>query len=106
VSDRREFLKDALKSAAAFAVVGAIPVFVSQDPYDNFLRSLGEHVKRIVKREGRPLARIQIEAPHYLHVKIDVANETTMAEECPDGFRFVKLWLEGEETPHTWNEPL
>jgi hypothetical protein len=103
--DRREFLKDALKSAATLAVAGAIPVLVSQDPYDDFLRRVGEHVKRIVRREGRGFSRIQIEAPHYLHVHIDVANERTTVEETPEGFRFVKLWLEGDPSPHTWNEP-
>jgi hypothetical protein len=102
---RRQFLLDVAKSAAAFAVVGAIPVLVAQDPYDDFLRRVGEHVKKIVRREGRGFSRIQIEAPRYLHVKIDVAKETTTVEETPDGFRFVMLWLDGDRTPHTWNEP-
>jgi hypothetical protein len=43
--------------------------------------------------------------PRYLHVHIDLANERTTVEETPEGFRFVKLWLEGDRTPHTWNEP-
>ena len=107
MSNRREFLKDALKSAATFAVAGAIPVLVSQtDAYDDFLRNVGEHVKKIVRREGRGFARIQIEPPHYLHVHIDVVNERTTVEETPEGFRFVKLWLEGDTAPYTWNEPL
>jgi hypothetical protein len=105
VSDRREFLKDALKSAATFAVAGAIRILSQSDAYDDFLRRVRNHVIKIVRREGRGFARIQIEAPHYLHVHIDVANETTTVEQTPDGFRFVKLWLEGDRTPHTWNEP-
>jgi hypothetical protein len=106
VKDRRAFLKDALKSAATLAVVGAIPVLLSRpDAYNDFLRRVGEHVTKIIRREGRGFARIQIEAPHYLHVHIDVANERTMVEETTEGFRFVKLWLEGDPTPHTWNEP-
>lgn len=103
---RRQFLLDVAKSAAAFVVVRAIPILVAQDPYDDFLRSVGEHVKKIVSREGRSFSRIQIEAPHYLHVHIDVANERTTIEQTPGGFRFVKLWLEGKTTPYTWNEPL
>lgn len=94
-----------LKSATTFVVAGAIPVLFPPDPYDDFLRRVGEHVRRIVQREGRALARIQIEAPSYLHVKIDVANERTTVKQTPVGFRFVKLWLEGDPTPHTWNEP-
>jgi hypothetical protein len=103
---RRQFLLDVAKSAATFAVAGVIPVLVSQDPYDDFLLRVGEHVKKIVRREGRGFARIQIEPPDYLHVHIDVANERTTIEEVPAGFRFVKLWLVGDERPHTWNEPL
>jgi hypothetical protein len=107
LSDRRGFLKDVLKSAAVFAAVGAVPVLVSQpDAYDDFLRRVGERVQKIIRREGREFARIQIEAPHYLHVHVDVANERTTVEETSEGFRFVKLWLEGDRAPHTWNEQL
>ena len=109
MSDRREFLKDALKSAAVFATAGAIPILASQpDAYDDFLRRVGEHVKKIVRRDGRGLARIVIEPPEYISVHIDVANETTTVKETPEGFRLCKVWLEGWnewQRPYTWYEP-
>jgi hypothetical protein len=107
VSDRREFLSQALKSAASFALVAAVPAaLIKQDEYDAFLDRIRSNVIKIVRREGRPMTEIVIEPPHYLSVHIDVANEGTTVTETPEGFRFVRVKLEGIPQPFTWNERL
>ncbi len=51
--------------------------------YDRFLKSLELSVKEIVRRDHAPFERIEIDPPH-------------------EGFRLVKLSVEGNPVPYTW----
>ena len=107
MSNRRQFISDAVKGAATFALVAAVPAALTKpDPHPysaEFFERVREQVMHIVRREGRPVQDLTIEAPHYLHVKIDVAREEVTATETPDGFRFVRLRLTGIPQPFTFN---
>ena len=119
ISTRRKFLKQLVGSAAALAaplVFGSrvrrrfpddwtvdevnrwlyhrglrpcIHSFHSSDEefaecvYDRFLKSLELSVKEIVRRDHAPFERIEIDPPH-------------------EGFRLVKLSVEGNPVPYTW----
>lgn len=107
LSNRRQFLKDASKSAASFVLVAAVPVALTKPephPYSaEFFERVRQQVMHISRREGRPVQDLTIEAPRYLHVKIDVARVEVTATETPEGYRFVRLRLVGIQQPFTFN---
>jgi hypothetical protein len=61
-----------------------------EDDYSRFLRTLGDRVKHILRRDRTTLKSIEIDPPEYF------SNER-----C----RFVRLWVEEWETPLTWFHP-
>jgi hypothetical protein len=105
---RRQFISEALKSAAAFAAVAVIPAVLKPAPHpysEEFFERVRQQVMHIVRREGRPMTDLVIEAPHYLQVKIDIEKEEVTATETPEGFRFCRLRLAGISQPFTFNVP-
>ena len=72
------------------ATAAAQFVPMPEDDYSRFLRTLGDRVKRILRRDRTTFKEMQIDPPKYF------SNER---------FRFVRLWVEEWETPLTWFHP-
>lgn len=66
-------------------MAAVVSVKLPEDRYDRFLRRLGDRVAEIVRREGHGVARLWIEP-------------------LRDGYRFVRMWLNGVPEPLTWNQ--